>query len=286
MTDDLGEREVTMRVIRITVLLLLLALLIIFPSKPVNARICETETVYWDITGDGKKDTIIFCPTDTDDGYVFETLSIYVNGKKMYTCCGDWGYFYGYSYKTIALKNKAKYIFLNVVGENEDSPGYLLRYKKGKLYHESTLVKSIGKLGFHFNADVRKVKGNKVYFTASSMSIGLAHMNYEAVYQYKNGKLKPAGNKHKVLAYGNDSWNSCSRIIRSGLTLNRTIKIYKDAKGKRYKKKLKPGTRCQITEIYLTDTYCSYYIKGKGWYKVKHNAPAIDLPFDGIYYAG
>lgn len=238
----------------------------------------------YDITGDGKADTLktkdIKTIYDGDDAY--GKFEVYINEKCALTLKDR---YYSSTVKLLSLDNGKIYLYVNLSGDNGDGPSALYACQNGKLKKEADFVQSFQYMGYHNGGDIHDVKGNKIVVRMGSMSYGLASVEFEAVYQYKNGKLVLQSKTHKIIEYYNQKK---SVMGRTKLTTSGKLQLYKTKKVKKKTWLLPKGTKVYVTKCYVSGKTVSYLVKtsgGKtGWFRSKEtmNEP----PFNEIVYAG
>ncbi|MBR0410827.1 MAG: hypothetical protein IJI25_07470 [Eubacterium sp.] len=247
-----------------TGMITIIMIMFIWTNQNVYAKqYTSKSTIIWDITGDGKKDTITFVPKlknvyDEDGDFTrteLKRVNIYINGKLKTKIPSFDEDCWCYSYKVFSLKNKQKYVLLNIHGSNEYSPGYILHYKNKKLVCETNITKLVSTEVNDYYPSFKKTKGNKIYFSTMSYD-GLydGTAKYEIVLKYNKGKLLLASNTYNMMPEGSSNY-----------TLRKKVKIYKDKNGKNYKTTLKKGKKIKTTSItkkHITKKYDTYYIMG------------------------
>ena len=82
-----------------------------------------------------------------------------------------------------------------------------------------------------------------------------------------------------------------SRTVQAQITASasasRKIITYRTKKCKRQSVKwIKSQSRVRVSRIYIGKGYTSYYVKGRGWYKVKNDVFKAEKLFSGVYYVG
>lgn len=240
-------------------MILMLAALILFSKNTYATNYYSVKSIKWDITGNGKKDTIRFEQVRCDEYYY--VLNIYINGVKKFKT--NRYYESGYSFKVFKLKNKQRYIFI-ASAYPFGGEGFLLHYKNKKLVCDADIKKTVGNANlYEYPPSFRKTKGNKVYINLGIHEVGpLFAVKSVIGFRYKKGKLRPISKTYKVISYGED-------VSPSKLTPKKNLKIFKDKKCKKHLKTIKKGTaiRKKITKVFNGKKYVNYYIKGVGWFK-------------------
>lgn len=245
----------------------------------------ETEYTKYDITNDGKKDIIQLKKLGKDTDW-YNYFKVYINGK---CALSIKEVFFNADVQYIQLSNGKAYLFIHLGSDNDDGPNDIYMYKKGKLKKAVDLIKPIsGIMGYHSGAEIRSVKGNKVYVDMESMSYGLASMKYEAIYNYKAGKLVLQSKKHKILGYFAYLDDQLSDIGIHTLTSTKAIQLYKSAQLMQKSIKLKTGTKLKVKRCYISGKKISFYVETlngkKGWFRSPKDTTS--KMFEEIMYAG
>ena len=168
-------------------------------KNPAKAKL-SLNTTYngYDVTGDGKADTIRISSVSLEADEWNVGLKVEINGKKVLykkDC-----YYYGIEASLCTLKNGKVYLYLYNPGDDGDAYYCgLYQYKNGKLKCVLNMNKfyGSGKLGYHTNGEVKAVSGNKI-------TVGIYQQNYELGgisvyfdYIYSKGKLVQSSNVTK-----------------------------------------------------------------------------------------
>lgn len=257
-------------------------------KNPAKAKL-SLNTTYngYDVTGDGKVDTIRISSVSLEADEWNVGLKVEINGKKVLykkDC-----YYYGIEASLCTLKNGKVYLYLYNPGDDGDAYYCgLYQYKNGKLKCVLNMNKfyGSGKLGYHTNGEVKAVSGNKI-------TVGIYQQNYELGgisvyfdYIYSKGKLVQSSNVTKDF--------ECWALENNGgkLTANYHITVYtkKNCKGKAFI--LSEGDQIKIKNIYcksgkmllrvqkISDKQIGY-IKCIKYFPLKKGAP-----FKEVVYAG
>ncbi len=273
--------------IKIGLLFLFVLGLLVLPSKDAQAAnpgkvTLKVNKAYksYDITGDKKKDTIIIKGSKDQYG-TYQNISIRVNGKQ----CASWKNTDAYviEAKLYTLKNGKPFLYLWFQGDNDDGIGGVFQYKSGKfkqIIDPNTFFGKKYQYAFHFNATVKKVKGNTMTVQYYLMSNTLAGSTYTYDYTYKGGTLKRTSSQtSKITCFAGNT-----------LTAQVSMKVYKNPDGKKTAFTLKPGKRIKLLGAYVKSG--KFYIKVKGlsnkktgWIKCYKEYPRKQ-PFQEIMYAG
>ncbi|MCD7735843.1 MAG: hypothetical protein LUI07_02580, partial [Lachnospiraceae bacterium] len=163
-------------------------------AKAASNRTLSTGRTYtaYDVTGDGKADTIRL----TKGGYtsydMYTSLTVTVNGSTAYTYKD--AYYYGFSVKLLTLNNGKVFLFITGWGDNDDGSAHLLQYKNStkKFKKIADFGTMFYKYGFHVNSNVQSVSGNKIVIRTNLMSYSLAGVSFDMTFSYKSGSLTPA----------------------------------------------------------------------------------------------
>lgn len=248
----------------------------------------QTGTTYqeYDITGDGKADTLLMKDTGKEyDSY--KAFKVYVNGKCALTAKGRKNHYFSYydsTAKLVSINNGTIYLYVHLGEENDDGSTDLYTYQNGKLKKALNLIKPIKYMGFHSGADIHEVNGDRIVVWMESMSYGLAHVKFEAVYQYKEGKLVLQSQTHPIIEY----YNMKRTVMgKTKLTTSGKMQLYQTKKLKKKSRMLAKGAKVYVTKCYVSGKKVSFCVKtadGKtGWFRSKYS---VNPPFQEIGYAG
>ena len=238
----------------------------------------------YDITNDGKKDVIQLKKAGAESDW-YTSYKVYINGKCALTIKNL--YYYSANAQLMRLSNNKSYLFIHLAGDNDDGPSNIYRYKKGKLVKVVDLIKPIDEImGGHCTAEIKSVKGKKIYVSMNLMSYGLAGMEYEAVYKYKAGNLVSQSKEHRILGYC--SYPKHTNLGIYTLTSTRSMQLYKNAALKQKSVKVKAATKMKVKRCYISGKKISFYVETsngkKGWFKSPKSAR--EKLFKEIMYAG
>ncbi len=219
----------------------------------------------YDITGDGKKDSIKIECGDYD-GDMYKTFRIYINDKEAYKYREkEYPGFYGVQAKLITLANNKKYLFVNSWSWDDDNTiCAVFRYKNGKLKKTADFMKYYSKYGYHGGADVAGVACNsiKVKFWHVNYSIGLSY--YQMSFSYKGGTLKQDKTKAKL----SKAWKY-DRYTRKFI-INKSIKAYSSPNGGKTAFRLEEGDEITIDQCRISPNKMMFRVKcgsRTGWIK-------------------
>lgn len=245
--------------------------------KRVTLKPGTTYTKY-DITGDGKADTIQI--STTKDAYdVYTGFSLKINGKSAFTVRND--HFYSTDIKLYTLQNKKAFVYLYLEADNSDGPACgLFKYSNGRL-KQVVNFQNFFKYGMHNCGKVTSVSKNTLKVELYSMSWAFGPTTLKYTFKYKNGTLVPASRIGKV---------SVNAIGSKYGTAKQSIQLYRTATSNRKKLKITAGQRFKITDCYVKGSNIRFKVKlsnGKtGWLKSPKkyfsNGPFISESF----YAG
>lgn len=285
-------KDISKNIVRIVMLLALFGINIVCINTFADAASAKCMTIKpsktykrYDITGDGKVDTIRSEMVGKDWKTNFE---VYVNEKKALDIKVNHYYEEHAKCQIISLANGKKYLYVYLPSDNGDGPVSLYTYKNGKLVKEINLIKPFDEImGYHSGAVVKKVSGNKIIFKMNSMSYALGALHFESVYQYKKDKLVLTGKIHKLLYY----YSGNNKPKLGVLTTSIPIQLYQDKTAKQKVKKLKKRTKLKATKCYISKKRVTYYVKTedgtKGWFVSPSSESTLHgKPFDEIMYVG
>lgn len=257
-------------------------------KNPAKANV-SLNTTYnrYDVTGDGKADTIRISSVSLEADEWDVGLKVEINGKEVLynkDC-----YYYGIEASLCTLKNGKVYLYLYNPGDDGDAYYCgLYQYKNGKLECVLNMNKFYGsdKLGYHTNGEVKAVSGNKI-------TVGIYQQNYELGgisvnfdYIYSKEKLVKSGN----VAKDYKCWAAESNGGK--LTANYDIKVYAEKSCKRKAFTLRRGEKIKIKSIYCKSGKMLLKVHRlsdgkKGYIKcIKHYPIKEGAPFKEVVYAG
>ncbi len=210
-----------------------------------------------DLTGDGKKETIKFHISKSDDE--IDRFVIKINGKKVFTA-KDARYDVAVDY--VKLSSKVQFLWIRNYGDNDDSDfEALYQYQKSG----RKLKKILDFDSVNWKEGVCHIYTNEVKTTKSTVTVSYwgqmnatGYIGWDCVYNYKDGKLtlkssasavKKAIQKNKVFTanqpltfYKSTKMKSPAFSVKSGekVTLKK-IKVYKGAYYLQFQKGKKKG---------------------------------------------
>lgn len=253
----------------------------------VNLSLNTTYTGY-DITGDGKRDTIRISSTSLDD-YLEKGLTVKINGKEA-LCNKEWAYYKEYvSLRLCTLKNGKVYLYIYNPADNAVAEYCgLFQYDKGKLKCALDMKKFNGldKFADQVSGAVKSVSGNRitVEMIHGSYEIGGIHTCFD--YKYSKGKLIRTTNIIKDF----DCWFISSNGGK--LTARNDIKVYAKTNCKTKAFTLKAGEQIKVKSIYCKSGKMLLKVQrlsdGKNGYIkcIKHHPKDGRAPFTEVEYAG
>lgn len=241
----------------------------------------------YDVTGDGKADTIRISHISSENGEWDVGLKVTINGKEV--LCNKKCYYYGIEAALYTLKNGKVYLYL--YNPADDGDAYycgLYQYKNGKLDCVLNMNKFYGsdKLGYHTYGTVEAVSGNKLTVSIGQQNYELGGLSVCFDYVYSKGKLVKSANTTKNFK----GW----AVDNNGgkLTANKNIKVYTSTKCKTKAFTLNPGDRIKLKSIYCKSGKMLLKVQrifdGKtGYIKcIKHYPKDGYAPFVEVVYAG
>lgn len=245
--------------------------------KKASLKSGKTYTKY-DITGDGKADSIRIVKSGGDQ-YYKSNLSIYVNNAVAYSFTDE--FYYDVDVKLYTLKNKKVIVYVYAESDNYDGPVCgLFRYKNGQL-NKLVDLQSFYPYGMHSFGEVTKVSGNTLQIKVFSMSWALGTVEMQYTLKYRNGTMVPSSKTGKVIGYKSESW----------LTAKKNIQLYTGAASSKKAFVLKKGVSAKVTSCYINKTNVRFKVRlsnGKtGWFKASKK-PLSDGRglFNECWYAG
>lgn len=149
----------------------------------------------YDITGDKKADSIVVTTNKKDSHQPFTTVTVKINGKKVFSKSGLKSYIDQDRVQVIRLKNKQPFLYLQCFSyePNKVNLSMLLQYKDGKLVDALSTNKLMGKSFFAnraYTTIVDEVKGNTVDVQLyNAKTYGFGDLFIKAKYQYKKSGL-------------------------------------------------------------------------------------------------
>lgn len=256
-------------------------------SKGAQAHTLQLNTTYhkYDITGDGKPDTIRVSGHYSNGPYDYQGLYVDVNGERVFSSSTE---YYGADIQLINLKNKKAFLYMYAWIDNGDS--YVCgvyQLKKGKLKQVINCNKVFtkkawgGKYGSHTGGTVVKVSGNAMWLDMSLMSYMAGHIDVTLEYKYKKGTLKQTSKVGKLSVPA--AKNNRAKALKK-------MTAYTSTTGKTKKFTIKKGQTVKFLRAYVKNNKVLFQVKagGKtGWIKaVKQGRHCDGPPFEGLFLAG
>lgn len=242
----------------------------------------NTDITKYDVTGDGKKDTVrIEC--DKPDLYnegCGDDWKITVNDRVVYR---DDKKAYTESLTVLLYQMGGRRTYLEVqenVGANDDISSHAFyQYQGNKLKKVCDVYEPIAKqiYTFHFFIDSVKVTEKKIVVSYVNQFSTTGYLFWKVSYLYGKNGWKRDGNTFSVTE-------------KRQLTVNRKLVLYQKAGGKKKAFSLKKGQKVKINKICLKNgkTYMQAVLpnKKKGWFQ----SPNKELPeryyFKEVVFAG
>lgn len=207
----------------------------------------------YDITGDGKADSIKFVATGISNSFA-KTLRVYVNNKLCCTAKGQYGNGFivgNVTAKYLRMKNGKPFLLLKCDANNGDGSHDVLQYMNGKLKSVASCTILPEGFGNHRQIDDAVASGNtiKVTFHYMTLTAGSVKMTYD--YKLKKGKLT----KSSVVSSGLSYYASTSTERGYGqayVQARKTFKTYASTNLKKAKFKVKTNQQVRITKARFT----------------------------------
>ena len=198
-----------MRKLRILIYCLCIMTLTVFMSSNADAATLKTITVSnsstykWDLTHDGKADTVKFLLTKNNYGCVIKA-QIYVNGKIAYTYSNSSKYFHRLEVQYVKIANDRE--FLYVVGRGDSWKPYIqkiFRYDTSskRLVVAADLSKYTGAV-----RGITKINGNNLIISYQIHTGSGGRVNWQYEYKYNASSKKFTVKDAKVTAKTASTW--------------------------------------------------------------------------------
>ena len=242
----------------------------------------QVDITKYDVTGDGKKDTIRI---DCDKPDLYNTgcgddWKITINNKVVYR---DNKKVHTENLTVLLYQMDHKRTYLEIqenVGSNEDISSHAFyQYQGNKLKKVCDVYEPIVKqiYDFHFFIDAVKVTEKKITISYVNQFSATGYLFWKVSYVSEKKGWKKSGNTFSVTE-------------KRQLTANRKITLYQKAGGKKKAFALKKGQKVKIDKICLKNgkTYMQVVCSNgkKGWFE----SPNKDLPeryyFKEVVFAG
>ncbi len=210
----------------------------------------------YDVTGDGVADKIKISVKDVGEGGYNGRLKIYVNSKLAFKeAFADYLF---WEVGLIHLKNGKTFFDIScTVASDYIALHALYECKDGKLNVVHNFHDCYGKYARYYDVRVYKVKGNKIYTSASIQFLTIGGFtSYNMKFAYKNGKIQRTSNIYPII------YDPVS-AQKNKWTVNRKIKVYKKPGSKKIKYTLKKGDVIKINKVVYKGKKIFFKIKNK-----------------------
>lgn len=268
--------------------ILFLGMLLAVPTcvnaNPTSVKLkLNKATSAYDITGDGKKDTIRITASHDSFTDMYYNLTVYVNRKQVFRDPEKSFYFYDFEGALYTLKNGKPFLYLFNPGDDYyGSVCGLFQYRSGKLrsvFNFNTFYRP----GYHNGGEVVKVSGNSMTVRLGTMSYALAGFSADFVLNYKNGTL--------ALASRTGTIHQIGAQLPAYPKLRYNVKLYSSRTSSKSAGTLKRGTGVKITKVYVGRKFVRFLMisqSGKrGWYQSQAGYISGRQPLlEGTFYAG
>ncbi|MBQ3783219.1 MAG: hypothetical protein II838_07245 [Lachnospiraceae bacterium] len=228
----------------------------------------------YDITGDGKKDTLKFSILDNaSDGDSSMKVAVYVNGAKAFTkteqCVTEME-------MTVVPYKSQRFLFVQLWEETDAHvDDFVLCWKDGKLEQVLDIQDEMGAVGVIRSAEVNSLYGGKlsIRFTAQNDAIGL----FDGWNEYKigNQSLTKVSNKSGIYADNLRCSNANgSYYYDLEFKAAKNVKVYKKVDKKNVAFTLKKGKKIWISDVYVKNSKVMFYGRygtKEGWFVPKIN---------------
>lgn len=269
----------------LTIMAAMIAVMCFIPLTKADAASATTVTLKqgktytsYDITGDGKKDTIKI--TRTKGGMEYNKLTVSINGKKTVYNRN----YYDVLTKIIKLQNGKVYLWIKGEAENGDDPWealYQYNSSTGKLKKALNFQTYTKLYSNHSGTTITKVSGNSIYVTQYMMSTPLAGVNFTYTYKYSGGKFARTSSSGTIKSVTNISGYGTLKYKRT---------LYTSATSTKKVATVAAGTKAKATAIYMSGSRICVKIKTKsgttGWVKCSNKFAETSLLFKNTWYAG
>jgi hypothetical protein len=241
----------------------------------------------YDITNDNKKDKIKLIKSKQDVNGGYNKLTIQINNKKYNISSSEnYCYYYSLTCKLITLSNNKKFLWIQGTYDNDDDTfEAIYQYKNKKIVKVLDLAYYTNEFSYHHGSTVTKVSGNKIYVKQYMMSSLAANIDFEYVYQYKNGKWSRTSSTAKIT---DAMYKQNSKSVYGTLKKKRTL--YTSPTSNKKKTTLKANTKAKATKVYMSKNNIYIQIQTKngtvGWVKGNKQFNEDNLLFKECFYAG
>ena len=266
----------------------------IFSSNGGTDPILTKTVKKYDITGDGKADSIRFEITGVNYSFA-STLKVYVNKKLCYTSLGynDYGFIANaVTAKYLRMKSGAPFLFVECNTNNNDGTHDILQYRKGKLVPMVSNSQLPTGYGNHNQIRSAKVSGNtiKVKFMQMTYAAGAIYSTY--TYVKKDGKLKRKSSQTSSLEYSTyvDGATKSGKPYGAART---SMKTYKSPGSSKAAFTVKLGQKIKLTKMCFKSGKLYFRATTKsgksGWFESPSHGYGTyggDTLVEGTYMAG
>lgn len=236
----------------------------------------------YDITGDGKKDTIrIDCEesVESDEG-VEISWTVTVNGEVVYRNNPE---YYTETLSVVLYQVSSKVNYLHIqedVGSNDDiNASAFYRFQDGKFTKICDIYEPLCKYiyNFHFYAEPLQVTQKKIVVSYANQFSATGYLSWNVEYRYKDGEWKKQGKTYALTEV-------------KKMTGNRKFTVYKTAGGTAKAFTVKKGQKIKIKKICLKNkkTYVQIVLSDgkKGWLESPSKALPERYYFKEVVFAG
>lgn len=279
----------------------LAALLITLTAAPAHAQAQLVDLGYseqpsrtyadYDVTGDGKADTLDIYLADKSDDTRYMKLTLEVNGKPAYTKKYTYEGTFGATIKLITLKNGRVYLYL------KDSPGDFTTVCSLYRFNGTKFVKSFDfrTLGGQLDSDKLSyvtgnptgVSGNTITFREHFQCDATGSTATDMRIVYKSGKLKLATRYFSMKGINGSSAGKRYK-------LRTMVTAYPSATATKVTKKFGKGSLLKVTQLYIGNNGIMRFRvvnpAGRVGYLNAHKSATVGgekMPlFEGLDYAG
>jgi hypothetical protein len=272
---------------RIIICLILLCGIIVFAylclfKNDTKAYMIELESfkeyTEYDITGDGKEDTLYIDTTHDQD--LFDSINVTINNQQ-YELTADFT-FYSYKVELISLKNNQKFIWVQAYSDNDYDPyECIYQYKDNKIEKVLNLNEYTQLYSAYTSSQIINVDKNTIQVEQGIMSSPLAYIKVQYNYEYKDDQWIRTNEISDILegSYLNKSEYG---TLKNNQTLYENIG---DSQGQTINK----GTQLKATRIYMDKQSIYVEVENddlKGWIKCNQTFDDDSLLFEECEYAG
>lgn len=221
-----------------------------FAAQAKCVSITQAYTYQYDITGDGQADELQFYTYG--EGDICTDLDIYVNDKLAYSILDE--FFYDVYAKYITLENGKKFLYVSLLGYDDDCVTSLYQYKNGKLKKVINFNTPFSKYSYHFGINSISVKGNTITVKNYGQFYSTAYTEITQKYTYKNGKFVMSASGAVDLA---NSKSNCKLITAKKLS------VYKSPTAKKATATIPKNKKVKVAGYKI--------VNGKMFFKLSYN---------------